>query len=168
MEVALRTMIKNDWPQIAEIYKQGIKTRNATFETEIPTWDKWNSTHIQNCRIVATIENLIVGWAALVPVSARKVYSGVGEISIYISNKFKGQRIGTKLLEKLIVESENEGFWTLQSVIFPENTISIKMHQDNGFRIVGYREKIGQLDGIWRNTILLERRSNKIGLKPNI
>lgn len=163
MEIDFRTMTENDWPYVSEIYLQGIKTHNATFETQIPTWDKWDSSHIKTCRIIVSIDNEIAGWAALVPVSARKVYSGVAEISIYISDKFKGQRIGTKLLEQLIEESEINGFWTLQAVIFPENKLSLAMHQSHGFRLVGHRERIGQINGTWRNTLLLERRSNKIG-----
>lgn len=156
-------MTDDDWSQVAEIYKQGIETKNATFATEIPSWDNWNSTHIKTCRIVATVENSFAAWAALVPVSARKVYSGVGEVSIYVSDKFKGLGVGTKLLEKLIAESEKDGFWTLQAVIFPENAASLKMHINNGFRIIGSREKIGQMNEIWRDTILLERRSKRIG-----
>lgn len=105
----------------------------------------------------------MVGWAALIPVSTRKVYEGVAEVSIYISIKYKGLKIGTELLKKLIEKSETEGFWTLQSGIFPENKASIKLHQNHGFRIIGYREKIGLMNGIWRDTILLERRSKKIG-----
>ncbi len=167
MKVLFRPMTKDDWTQVAEIYKQGIETKNATFETEIPTWDKWDSAHIKTCRIVVTIEDSIAGWAALVPVSGRKVYSGVGEVSIYVSNRFKGLRIGTMLLDKLVIESEIEGFWTLQALIFPENTASLKMHKNQGFRIVGYRENIGKMDGIWRDTILLERRSKKIGTQPD-
>lgn len=154
-------MIKDDWDQVAEIFRQGIETGNATFETQIPSWEKWDSAHIQSCRIVATIENVVIGWAALVPVSSRKVYAGVGEISIYISNRYQGLKIGTRLLERLIDESEKEEFWTLQAGIFPENKASIKLHQNHGFRIIGYREKIGQMKGVWRDTILLERRSKK-------
>jgi len=163
-EAVLRPMSAEDWSQVAEIYRQGIETKNATFETQIPDWEKWDSSHVGSCRIVATIQNSIVGWAALVPVSARKVYRGVGEISIYVSSKNKGSGIGTKLLEELITESEKAGFWTLQAGIFPENTASLKMHQNHGFRIVGYREKIGKMDGIWRDTMLLERRSKNCQL----
>jgi phosphinothricin acetyltransferase len=159
MEVIFRQMIEADWSQVVEIYTQGINTGNATFETEIPDWDKWNSGHIQTCRIVAVNEIEIIGWAALVPVSTRKVYSGVAEVSIYISNEYQGINIGSKLLKQLIEESEKNGFWTLQAGIFPENKSSIKIHQNNGFRIVGYREKIGHMKGVWRDTVLLERRS---------
>jgi L-amino acid N-acyltransferase YncA len=159
MEVTLRPMIKTDWSQVAEIYKQGIDTSNATFETQVPSWEEWDSSHIKSCRIVAQIENNIIGWAALVPISTRKVYSGVGEVSIYISNKYQGLKIGSTLLNQLIEDSERNGFWTLQAVIFPQNKSSIKLHQNHGFRIVGYREKIGQMNGMWRDTLLLERRS---------
>lgn len=166
MTVALRSMTKDDWSQVSEIYRQGIETGNATFETQTPAWDKWDTTHTQSCRIVATMENVVVGWAALIPVSSRKVYAGVGEVSIYISDRFKNQKIGSLLLKKLIEESEAQGFWTLQAGIFPENTASMKLHHNNGFRTVGYREKIGQMKGIWRNTMLLERRSKKVGTGP--
>jgi len=165
MEVIFRPMIDADWLQVVEIYKLGIDTGNATFDTEIPNWDKWNSGHIQVCRIVAVTENEIIGWAALVPVSTRKVYSGVAEVSIYISNKYQGLKVGSKLLRQLIVESEKNGFWTLQAGVFPQNKSSLKIHQNNGFRIVGYREKIGQMKGMWRDTILLERRSNNTIIK---
>jgi L-amino acid N-acyltransferase YncA len=166
MIVEFRPMVKDDWDRVAEIFRQGIETQNATFETQIPSWEKWDLAHVQSCRIVATIENNVVGWAALIPVSARKVYAGVGEVSIYISHKYKGLKIGTRLLDRLIEESENEGFWTLQAGIFTENTASINLHQNLGFRIIGYREKIGQMKGIWRDTVLLERRSKKIGTQP--
>jgi phosphinothricin acetyltransferase len=162
MEVKFRPMIESDWSQVGEIYKHGIDTGNATFETEIPNWDKWNSGHIQACRIVAVTENEIIGWAALVPFSTRKVYSGVAEVSIYISNKYQGLKIGSKLLKQLTVESEKNGFWTLQAGVFPQNKSSLKILQNNGFRIVGYREKIGQMKGMWRDTVLLERRSRII------
>ena len=164
MEVNFKPMTEEDWPQVAEIYWQGIETHNATFESQLPTWEKWDSSHTKTCRILATIENIVVGWAALVPISAREVYSGAGEVSIYVSDKFQGKGIGTNLLEQLIDESEKNGFWTLQAVIFPENKSSMTMHEKQGFRIVGYRERIGQMNGTWRNTILLERRSEKIGI----
>lgn len=157
-------MTADDWTNVAEIYKQGIETGNATFQQEIPTWDDWNNGHIKSCRIVAVIDNEIVGWGALTPVSGRCVYAGVAEVSIYISNKYRGQKIGTKLLEKLIIESENEKLWTLQAGIFPENIASLKIHEELGFRKIGHREKIGKMNGIWRDTVLLERRSQLIGI----
>ena len=159
IEVRFRSLRKKDWDSVAEIYKQGIETGNATFETEIPSWDKWDSKHLKICRIVAEYEKKVIAWAALVPVSAREVYSGVAEITIYVSDKYQGLKIGTKLLEKMITGSEKSGIWTLQAVIFPENKASLKIHQKHGFREVGYREKIGKMNGNWRDTILLERRS---------
>ena len=157
-------MTKNDWSSVAEIYKQGIETGNATFEKEIPTWEKWNAEHLPDCRIIATIEDSVIAWAALTPVSERCVYAGVAEVSVYVSYNYQRLKIGTKILEKLISESEESGIWTLQAGIFPENKASIKIHENLGFRIVGLREKIGKMDGIWRDTILLERRSKNIGL----
>ena len=164
MIILLRSMNEKDWPAVAEIYKQGIETGNATFEKEIPTMEKWNSGHLPDCRIVATIDDSVIAWAALTPVSGRCVYAGVAEVSVYVSNKYQGLKIGTQILDKLISESEAGGIWTLQAGIFPENKVSIKLHENLGFRIVGVREKIGKMDGIWRDTILLERRSKNIGL----
>ena len=164
MNIFFRSMKKDDWISVAEIYRLGIESGNATFQRDIPTWDEWKQGHINTCRIVASIDNEIVGWAALTPVSGRYVYSGVAEVSVYVSNHFKGQKIGTRLLERLISESEKEGYWTLQASIFPENKASLKIHYNLGFRNVGFREKIGKMNDIWRDTILLERRSKKAGI----
>jgi phosphinothricin acetyltransferase len=159
-----RDLAENDWKQVSEIYRQGLATGNATFETNVPHWNEWSDGHFKNCRIIAQINGTIVGWAALSPVSSRCVYGGVAEVSIYVLPKFSGLKIGTKLLDRLIVESENNGIWTLQAGIFPENKGSLTIHKKLGFRKVGYREKIGKMNGIWRDTILLERRSDKIGI----
>lgn len=164
MNVIFREMRAKDWDSVAEIYRQGIETGHATFQREIPTWHDWNMSHLKTCRIVASIDDKIIGWAALTPVSGRCVYAGVAEVSIYISNQYKGQKTGTRLLETLISACEKEGFWTLQAGIFPENTASLKIHENLGFRKVGYREKIGKMNGIWRDIILLERRSKRVGL----
>jgi len=164
MEITFKTMTANDWKSVAEIYKQGIETGNATFQQEIPTWNDWDNGHIKSCRIVACMENEIVGWAALSSVSARKVYAGIAEVSIYVANKYRGYGIGYKLLEKTITESESENFWTLQVGIFPENHASLHIHKKLNFREIGYRERIGKMNGIWRNTVLLERRSEIVGL----
>ncbi|WP_457617830.1 N-acetyltransferase family protein [Lutibacter sp.] len=163
MELIFRVFDKNDWIKIAEIYREGIETRNATFQLEVPNWSDWDNSHLSECRIVAEVNNDIVGWAALSPISSRCVYGGVAEVSVYVSNRNSGQKIGTKLLSKLISESERNGIWTLQAGIFPENIASIKIHNNLGFRKVGYREKIGKMEGKWRDVILMERRSNKIG-----
>ncbi|MDR7130913.1 phosphinothricin acetyltransferase [Algoriphagus sp. 4150] len=163
--ILFRNLMEEDWDQVSEIYRQGLDTGNATFASEVPSWNEWDKGHLQACRLVAEINATVVGWAALSPVSSRCVYGGVAEVSIYISNKFKGQHIGTKLLEKLVAESEQKGFWTLQAGIFPENKASILIHGRAGFRKVGFRERIGQMKGVWRDTVLMERRSNKIGME---
>jgi phosphinothricin acetyltransferase len=149
------------WPQVKEIYEMGIAGGNATFQTTAPTWEEWDRGHIKTCRLIA-VKDTILGWAALSPVSARAVYAGVAEVSIYIHPDAQGQGIGSLLLEKLIKESEQQHFWTLQAGIFPENTASIHLHEKHGFRLVGRRERIGQMNGIWRDTVLMERRSGAI------
>ncbi len=159
----VRQMEATDWLSVVEIYKQGIETGNATFQQDIPTWQDWDNRHLTTCRIVLIKENEIAGWAALTPVSGRCVYAGVAEVSVYVADKFRGQKLGLQLLQQLIEESEKENFWTLQAGIFPENTASLMIHQKSGFRKVGYRERIGKMNGKWRDTILLERRSEKIG-----
>lgn len=158
-------MTSGDWTRVAEIYKEGIETGNATFQQTIPAWDDWNNGHVNKCRIVAEVDNELAGWVALSAVSGRCVYAGVAEVSVYVGNKFRGQKIGSKLLEKLISESESNGFWTLQAGIFTENAASITVHKNAGFREVGYREKIGKMNNIWRNTVLLERRSSIVGVE---
>jgi phosphinothricin acetyltransferase len=164
MGVSTRAMDADDWRAVAEIYRQGIQTGNATLETEVPTFEKWDAAHRQNCRIVAVLNGVVVGWAALSPVSGRCVYAGVAEISIYVSEKHRGQRVGQTLLNVLIEESENEGYWTLQSSIAEENTPSVGLHHKCGFRTVGVRERLGRdARGKWRNILLLERRSDKGG-----
>ncbi len=158
-------MNATDWIRVAEIYKEGIETGNATFQQSIPTWEDWNKGHISVCRIVAEVNHDIVGWAALSAVSSRAVYAGVAEISVYVGNKYRGQQIGTKLLEAIIVESEANSFWTLQSGIFPENKSSIAIHIKQGFREIGYREKVAKMNQMWRDTILMERRSTVAGIE---
>lgn len=162
--ILMDKMLKEDWEQVLEIYQEGISTGNATFQKEPPTWKTWDSGHILECRIVARLDGKILGWAALSPVSSRCVYAGVAEVSIYVRHGSKGKGIGSLLLKSLIEISEQNGFWTLQSGIFPENVSSLKLHIKYGFREVGRRERIGQLDGVWRDTILLERRSRVVGM----
>jgi phosphinothricin acetyltransferase len=155
-------MLPEHWPKVSKIYKEGILTGIATFEKEIPGWEDWDSDHLKVCRIIAIINEDIVGWAALSPVSSRCVYGGIGEVSVYVSQEFRGNHIGEILLRKLIADSEKNELWTIQSGIFPENIASIKLHEKVGFRKIGYREKIGELNGIWKDNILLERRSKLI------
>lgn len=156
-------MKPDHWPQVKAIYENGIATGHATFQTSAPEWEEWNSAHVKSCRLVAIENDKILGWAALTAVSGRCVYAGVAEVSVYVDEKARGKGIGSALLYELIRESEEHNFWTIQAGIFPENMDSIKIHQSAGFRIIGTREKIGQMNGIWRDTILLERRSTTVG-----
>ena len=165
MEYYIDNVHFQDWEQIREIYLEGIKTGNATFESTIPEWEEWSANHIISCRLVAKKEERIYGWAALSPVSRRNVYSGIAEISIYVGKKYQGKGIGKALLEKLIKLSEDNNFWTLQASIFPENKHSIVLHKKCGFRTVGIRERLGKMkNGQWRDVVLMERRSSKAGL----
>ena len=156
-------MRPEDWPTVRAIYLEGIATGNATFEQTAPEWDKWDAGHLRAARIVARSEGDVVGWAALSAVSGRCVYAGVAEVSIYIAERARGCGVGGKLMARLILESEAAGIWTLQAGIFPENTASIALHQRAGFRTVGERERIGQMNGRWRNVVLMERRSAVAG-----
>jgi len=165
------------WPAVREIYGEGIATGNATFETELPEWKKWNSCHRKDCRLVALepideeMADLLIpvgkltvlGWAALSQVSTRNAYRGVAEVSVYVARAAQGRGVGKALLQALIQESEVNGIWTLQAGIFPENAASVALHKSCGFRKVGVRRNIGQLAGVWRDVVLLERRSAKVG-----
>ena len=155
---------KDHFPEIAEIYCQGLETGNATFETTVPTWEDWDKGKLKHSRLVATLDNTVVGWAALSAVSDRCVYGGVAEVSIYISNNHQGKGIGKALMQKLIEESEGNDIWTLQSGMFPENEATVALHKSAGFRMIGHREKVGKLGNTWRDTIMMERRSKTIGI----
>ncbi|MDQ2771598.1 MAG: N-acetyltransferase family protein [Bacteroidota bacterium] len=153
------------WPAVAAIYAEGIATGTATFATELPTWDAWDRDHLPTCRLVATDDaGAVLGWAALSPVSGRCVYVGVAEVSVYIAAAARGQGLGRALLAALVAESEQQQLWTLQAGIFPQNAASVALHEALGFRLVGRRERIGQLRGQWQNTLLLERRSTVVGV----
>lgn len=160
----IREMVIPDSIRVLEIYKMGLETHNATFETNVPSWDDWDSDHLNHSRFVFTENEKILGWVALSPVSKRSAYKGVAEVSIYIDTDILGKGIGSQLMEKAIASSEKHGIWTLYSSIFPENTASLKLHEKFKFRIIGTRERIAQTDGKWRDTILLERRSKKTGI----
>lgn len=162
--IIIDKMLQKDWDQVREIFLEGIATGNATFQKDAPSWEAWDNDHIKECRIVARLDDNVLGWAALSPVSSRCVYAGVAEVSIYVSRNNGIKGIGSKLLQSLIEISEQNGYWTLQSGIFPENIPSLKLHVKYGFREVGRRERIGKLDGVWRDIILLERRSYKVGI----
>ena len=156
----IREMHLTDWPAAGRIYQQGMDTNMATFETKCPTWEQWDASHVKSCRLVVTRGEAVLGFAALSAVSGRCVYAGVAELSIYVDGACRGQGIGKALLRQLIICSEEKGFWTLQSGIMQENAASISLHESCGFRRVGCREKIGRdRFGVWRNTVLMERRS---------
>jgi len=159
----IEIMLPEHWPSVKKIYEEGIATGNATFQTTAPEWEEWDAAHVKNSRLVAVENDEVLGWAALTAVSGRCVYAGVGEISVYVAAAARGKGIGKKLLQALIAASEKNNFWTLQAGIFPENEASVKIHEDCGFRIIGKREKIGQMKGLWRDTLLLERRSTIVG-----
>jgi phosphinothricin acetyltransferase len=159
----IRPLAAEDWEDLRSIYLQGIVTGQATFETDAPTWTEWNAAHLPSPRLVAISNSLVMGWAALSPVSTRRIYFGVAEVSVYVSRDSRGRRIGRALLEQLINESEKNEIWTLQASVFPENVASIALHKACGFREVGLRERIGILKGEWRDTVLMERRSTIVG-----
>lgn len=162
MSREIAPMTAADWPAVRAIYLEGIATGNATFETAAPDWAEWDAKHLSHCRLVARESGVILGWAALSPVSSRCVYGGVAEVSVYVAGSARGRGVGRQLLGALIPESEQHGIWTLQAGIFPENLASVELHLRAGFRMVGRRERIGRLHGTWRDTVLLERRSQRI------
>ena len=164
MNFVVERMKDEDWPMVQSIYREGITTGNATFETDAPEWEKWDTSQLRDCRLVARAEGKVIGWAALSSVSTRCVYSGVAEISLYIKSSARGVGVGKALLCALIEESERAGIWTLQGGIFPENAASIALTKACGFRKVGHRERIGQMNSVWKNVILMERRSKVAGV----
>jgi phosphinothricin acetyltransferase len=164
MKIVIEPMQPQQWEQIAAVYLEGISTGQATFETTVPAFAEWDGAHLPCGRFVARHEQAIVGWAALSPVSRRAVYAGVAEVSVYVAAASRGSGVGRRLLEALIKESERNSIWTLQAGIFPENTASIALHAACGFRQVGRRERIAKLNGIWRDTVLMERRSAAAGV----
>lgn len=157
-------MIPEDWSHVCAIYLAGIATGQATFETSAPSWEVWDAGHLAAPRFVARVDGEIAGWAALSPVSGRCVYAGVAEVSVYVSAGHRGAGVGRGLLTALVNASERGGLWTLQAGIFPENEASVRLHLACGFREVGRRERIGRRDGVWRDTLLLERRSRVVGV----
>lgn len=165
MEYKIEAMETSDWEQVRDIYMEGIRTGLATFQTETPIWENWDKGHLTSCRLVARSSDKVLGWAVLSPTSSRSCYSGVVEVSIYIGEEFKGQGIGTALMTELILQSEENGIWTLYCAIIKENSASIAMHKKCGFREIGTREKIAKMsNGVWHDVVLMERRSKVVGV----
>ena len=164
MNFKVEKMKDEDAPAVKEIYQEGIDTGNATFETKAPEWKQWDKSHLRGCRLVAKSDGKIVSWVALSPVSERCAYRGVAEVSLYVKSSARGQGVGKALLKAAIKESERIGIWTLQGGTFPENAASLALQKSCGFRVVGTREKIGCMNGQWRDVVLTERRSKKIGI----
>lgn len=162
--VRIAPLTAADWPAVRAIYEEGIATRNATFETAAPEWATWDAARLPFGRLVARRGRTVVGWAALSPVSSRAVYSGVAEVSVYVAAAVRGQGVGRALLSALVAASEAAGIWTLTAGIFPENEASVALHRACGFRVVGRRERLGLHYGIWRDSLLLERRSSVVGV----
>lgn len=163
MNYIIEQMTSADWEQVRSIYLEGIRGGHSTFETDAPSWETWDDGHLPTPRLVARSQERILGWAALSPVSRRHVYRGVAEVTVYVAEVARGKGIGRALLEALIAGSETNGIWTLQASIFPENTASVALHRQCGFREVGRRERIAMLAGVWRDTLLFERRSTALG-----
>jgi L-amino acid N-acyltransferase YncA len=164
MTLVVEKMLDGHREDVLSVYAEGLATGDATFETEPPDWARWTARHLPACRLVAFSGGRFAGWAALSPVSARRVYAGVAEVSVYVGAGFRGAGVGRSLLSALVRGSEAEGFWTLQASVFPENVASVALHRSCGFREVGRRERVGRLRGRWRDTILLERRSPNVGV----
>jgi phosphinothricin acetyltransferase len=163
-ETRIRALLPTDWERVRTIYEEGIASGDATFEPESPAWEEWDAKHIRSCRLVAEKGGRVLGWAALWPVSDRCVYGGVAEASVYVAMEAQGKGIGTRLLEELVRASEREGFWTLQAGIFPENESSVRIHEKCGFRTIGFRERLGRMGDVWRDVLLMERRSSTVGI----
>jgi phosphinothricin acetyltransferase len=162
VEVRVDALTAADWAAVSAIYAEGIETRNATFETDVPTWDEWDASHLASPRLVAWRDDEVVGWAALSPVSGRPCYRGVAHNSVYVARGARSQGVGRALLNELVQLAEEDGIWTIETGIFPENLASLQLHLSCGFRVVGVRERLGRLDGTWRDVVFLERRSKEI------
>jgi len=168
--IEVRPLYPSDWEAVRRIYLEGIATGHGTFETGAPDWDRWDASHRNDCRFVAEDEHgasgtpEVVGWAALTPASTRRVYAGVAEVSVYVAAQARGLGAGSALLAALVESSETAGLWTLQAGIFPENAASLRLHKRLGFRRVGVRRRVGYGQGRWRDVVLMERRSQRVGL----
>ncbi len=163
-QVIIEAMKPEDWETVREIYRAGLATGQASFETAVPTWETWDKSKRPDCRLIARNDEQIIGWAALSPISSRAAYAGAAEVSVYVSADARGNGVGKALLQTLVSASEQANVWTLQASIFPENVASVELHKTCGFKIVGFRDKIAQHFGVWRNTVILERRSSVVGV----
>jgi L-amino acid N-acyltransferase YncA len=163
MDILIDLLLPSDWPRVAAIYREGIAAGQATFETEVPSWEQWDASHLPECRLAARWKGFVAGWVALSPVSRRRCYAGVAEVSVYVAEDARGRDVGKRLLQAIIAESERRGIWTLQGSTFPENEASLRLQRGCGFRVVGTRERIACLAGVWRSTVLTERRSPLVG-----
>jgi phosphinothricin acetyltransferase len=168
-DITIRPMTKADWPDVARVFREGIDTGHATFETDVPAWEDWDRSHMQSCRLVADLDGAVVAWAALTPVSDRCVYGGVAETSVYVGSAGRGRGLGTRLLGATVAASEEAGLWSLEAQTFPENAASIALHKKCGFREVGTRWRVGKMHhgpmtGAWRDIVLLQRRSETVGV----
>lgn len=163
-DLKLIPLTESLWSDVARIYEAGIATKNATFETQAPDWLSWDRAHRKDCRFMAVLDGQPVGWAVLSNVSARCVYAGVAEVSIYVDPAAQGQGVGNRLMSAIIESSEAAGIWTLQAGIFPENGASLHLHRKHGFRCIGIKERIGKMEGQWRDVAMLERRSKVVGI----
>jgi len=169
VEYSIGEMLPTDWERVRTIYVEGIATGHATFEAEAPDWERWDSSHLPEPRLVVRVNGEVVAWAAISRTSDRCAYIGVAEVSVYVAEDFRGRGVGSALLASIIEASERVGFWTLQAGIFPENVVSLNLHKKHGFRVVGYRERIGKMTfgdykGKWRNVVIMEWRSNVTGI----
>ena len=160
--ITIEVLRAEHWPRVARVFEEGIATRNATFETEVPAWEAWDSSHLGEHRFVALRDGKVVGWAAVSPVSSRCCYEGVVENSVYVAESARGQGVGRRLLEELIASTESAGIWTIEAGMFPENVASVRLHEAAGFETVGTHKRLGKLAGEWRDVLLLERRSETI------
>ncbi len=158
----IRELVETDWPAVAAVFEEGIRTGNATFETAAPAWADWDAGHLAEPRLVAELDGEVVAWAALTPYSSRPCYAGVAGESVYVAERARGRSVGRALLAELVQRSERLGIWMLEAGVFPENAASLALHEACGFRRVGVRERIGKRDGAWRDVVLLERRSDLV------
>jgi phosphinothricin acetyltransferase len=162
VDMTIRDLEPLDWPEVARIFEEGIRSGNATFELEPPPWETWDAAHSET-RIVAELDSRVVGWAALAPTSERHCYRGVAESSVYVDEAAQGRGVGRALMDEVIARSEATGIWTLEAGIFPENKASLRLHLGCGFLLVGVRERLGEANGEFRDVLLLERRSEVNG-----